>query len=204
MPGRSTVALAAPASSTRAHPMLCHSIALPRCVHLQVHREVLGWIDGVRSTSYRPVWCPTAIAASTHPSDSNRPVCCEPTPRSSRACHIAHGTLPEWKHPGLGVDSLCTARLIGCSLQPPIGRHSVPDELLLLPGLTVPGRSRRPSALHRGQACCAVRPARQISSGRKEGRKEGFLHTHTRNASPAKPADDQQHLDSSTYHRRAP
>ena len=37
-----------------------------------------------------------------------------------------------------------------------------------------------------------------------EGRKEGILDTHTRYASPAKPADDQQYLDPSTYHRRAP
>ena len=156
VPGRSTVALAAPASSTRAHLMLYRSIAMPRCVHLRLRREVGGWIGatiGVRSTSYRPIWCPAAIAASTHPSKSTRPVCCEPTPRSSRACHIKHDTLPEWKRPGLGAGSLCTARLLGCSLQPPIGRHSAPGEALLPPGLTVLGRGRRPSALHRGQAC---------------------------------------------------
>ena len=135
--------------------MLYRSIAMPRCVHLRVRQEVGGWIDEtiwVRSTSYRPIWCPAAIAASTHPSDSTRPMCCEPTPRSSCACHIEHGTLPEWKRPGLGADTLCTARLIGCSLRPPIGRHSVPGEARLLPGLTVPGRVRRTRALHRGQA----------------------------------------------------
>ena len=35
-------------------------------------------------------------------------------------------------------------------------------------------------------------------------RKEEILDTHTRYASPAKPADDQKYLDSSTHHRRAP
>ena len=46
-------------------------------------------------------------------------------------------------------------------------------------------------------------PTRSPQTSRREGRNEGILDTHTRYASPARPADDQQYLDSSTHHRRA-
>eukprot|EP00964_Phaeocystis_antarctica_P016115 scaffold8918_cov59-Phaeocystis_antarctica.AAC.8 len=74
VPGRSTVAFAAPASNMRARSLLCHSTAFPGCLYLHVRRKVgAGWIDStswVRSTSCLPTPCPSASAASTHSSDS--------------------------------------------------------------------------------------------------------------------------------------
>jgi hypothetical protein len=90
-----------------------------------------------------------------------------------------------------------TSGLTGASMGTPSTRWCAATRARSTPSLTW---SRTSSAQSRA---CRPRSGARSPARETVREKEGILDTHTRNASPAKPADDQQNQDSSTYHRRA-